>query len=215
MATAQPTPSPESFPRCARCGGLSVSTSRSSGDGRRRLENPGGRAESDGGLRWLLYHAACHEPGRVAQECSFRVRSSHGPVSQAGGGMHDASHVGAYRGRDDLEHADAPAPEMSGSVLDGRYELHTLGVRAVRRVYVAETGVGPVVPLKVIKPWWAEDPLGRTFEASATARARQRSGIVQIFDVGQARRASISRRVRGGRGPRELVERGRSSRAGA
>src|SRR5436853_515519 len=52
------------------------------------------------------------------------------------------------------------APEVTGSVLDGRYELHAVvGEGAFGRVYRGrDRRLDRVVAVKVIKPWWAEDP---------------------------------------------------------
>src|SRR6267154_2131092 len=82
------------------------------------------------------------------------------------------------------------APEVTGSVLDGRYELHAVvGEGAFGRVYRGrDRRLDRVVAVKVIKPWWAEDPpWADTFEREARLLARVSDpGIVQIFDVGQA-----------------------------
>jgi serine/threonine protein kinase len=82
------------------------------------------------------------------------------------------------------------APDLSGCALDGRYELHELiGEGAFGRVYrgLDRRLVRPVA-VKVIKPWWAEDPdWALNFEREAQLLARVNDpGIVQIFDVGQA-----------------------------
>src|SRR5947209_1538583 len=83
------------------------------------------------------------------------------------------------------------APEATGSVLDGRYELHVLvGEGAFGRVYRGrDRRLDRVVAVKVIKPWWADDPAwAETFEREARLLARVSDpGIVQIFDVGQTR----------------------------
>jgi serine/threonine-protein kinase len=83
------------------------------------------------------------------------------------------------------------APEVTGSVLDGRYELHAiLGEGAFGRVYRGrDRRLDRIVAVKVIKPWWADDPAwAETFEREARLLARVSDpGIVQIFDVGQAR----------------------------
>src|SRR5438445_12327578 len=82
------------------------------------------------------------------------------------------------------------APEMTGCVLDGRYELHAVvGEGAFGRVYCGrDRRLDRIVAVKVIKPCWAEDPpWADTFEREARLLARVSDpGIVQIFDVGQA-----------------------------
>ena len=83
------------------------------------------------------------------------------------------------------------APEVTGSVLDGRYELHAVvGEGAFGRVYRGrDRRLDRVVAVKVIKPWWAEDPAwAEVFEREARLLARVSDpGIVQIFDVGLTR----------------------------
>jgi eukaryotic-like serine/threonine-protein kinase len=82
------------------------------------------------------------------------------------------------------------APDLSGCALDGRYELHELiGEGAFGRVYRGlDRRLARPVAVKVIKPWWAEDPdWALNFEREAQLLARVNDpGIVQIFDVGQA-----------------------------
>jgi hypothetical protein len=82
------------------------------------------------------------------------------------------------------------APEMTGSVLDARYELHEIvGEGTFGRVYRGrDRRLDRIVAVKLIKPWWAEDPAwAETFEREARLLARLSDpGIVQIFDVGQA-----------------------------
>jgi eukaryotic-like serine/threonine-protein kinase len=82
------------------------------------------------------------------------------------------------------------APDLSGIALDGRYELHALiGEGAFGRVYVGlDRRLARRVAVKVIKPWWAEDPdWVRCFEREAQLLASVNApGIVQIFDVGSA-----------------------------
>jgi len=82
------------------------------------------------------------------------------------------------------------APDLSGRALDGRYELHALiGEGAFGRVYRGrDRRLARPVAVKVIKPWWAEDPdWVRSFEREAQLLARVNDpGIVQIFDVGYA-----------------------------
>jgi serine/threonine-protein kinase len=83
------------------------------------------------------------------------------------------------------------APEATGLVLDGRYELQAVvGEGSFGRVYRArDRRLDRVVAVKVIKPWWAEDPAwARAFEREARLLARVSDpAIVQIFDVGQSR----------------------------
>ncbi len=82
------------------------------------------------------------------------------------------------------------APDLSGAALDGRYELHTvIGEGAFGRVYLGlDRRLARRVAVKVIKPWWAEDPdWVRSFEREAQLLASMNDpGIVQIFDVGSA-----------------------------
>jgi serine/threonine-protein kinase len=82
------------------------------------------------------------------------------------------------------------APDLSGHALDDRYELHELiGEGAFGSVYRGtDRRLARAVAVKVIKPWWSEDPdwVG-SFEREAQLLARVNDpGIVQIFDVGQA-----------------------------
>ncbi|HET9102596.1 MAG TPA: protein kinase [Solirubrobacteraceae bacterium] len=81
------------------------------------------------------------------------------------------------------------APDLSGSALEDRYELHAvIGEGAFGRVYRAvDRRLERTVAVKLIKPWWAEDPeWARSFEREARILARLSDpGIVQIFDVGQ------------------------------
>src|SRR5581483_8112208 len=82
------------------------------------------------------------------------------------------------------------APDLSGYALDGRYELHAvIGEGAFGRVYSGrDRRLERQVAIKLIKPWWAEDPEWvRSFEREAQLLARVSDpGIVQIFDVGHA-----------------------------
>ncbi|MFZ0043948.1 MAG: serine/threonine-protein kinase, partial [Solirubrobacteraceae bacterium] len=82
------------------------------------------------------------------------------------------------------------APDLSGSALDDRYELHALiGEGAFGRVYEGrDRRLARPVAVKVIKPWWTEDPdWAATFEREAQLLARVSDpGIVQIYDVGHA-----------------------------
>jgi eukaryotic-like serine/threonine-protein kinase len=82
------------------------------------------------------------------------------------------------------------APDLVGSALDGRYELHELiGEGAFGRVYRGlDRRLHRQVAVKVIKPWWAEDSVWvERFEREARLLARiSDPGIVQIFDIGHA-----------------------------
>ncbi|MGA9856624.1 MAG: protein kinase [Solirubrobacteraceae bacterium] len=82
------------------------------------------------------------------------------------------------------------APDLSGSALDDRYELHAvIGEGAFGRVYEGrDRRLERPVAVKVIKPWWTDDPEWvATFEREARLLARLSDpGIVQIFDVGHA-----------------------------
>ena len=82
------------------------------------------------------------------------------------------------------------APDLTGAALDGRYELHALiGEGTFGRVYRGrDRRLARPVAIKVIKPWWAEDPeWRRSFEREAQLLASVSDpGIVQIFDVGSA-----------------------------
>ena len=82
------------------------------------------------------------------------------------------------------------APDLSGVALEGRYELcAVIGEGAFGRVYRArDLRLQRTVAVKLIKPWWAEDPTWAAhFEREARLLARLSDpGIVQIFDVGQA-----------------------------
>ncbi|MFZ0089519.1 MAG: serine/threonine-protein kinase, partial [Solirubrobacteraceae bacterium] len=82
------------------------------------------------------------------------------------------------------------APDLSGIALDNRYELHAvIGEGAFGRVYEGrDRRLARLVAVKVIKPWWTDDPEWvATFEREAQLLARVSDpGIVQIFDVGHA-----------------------------
>src|SRR5580693_10640479 len=95
-------------------------------------------------------------------------------------------------------------PDLSGSALDDRYELHAvIGEGAFGRVYAGrDRRLERPVAVKVIKPWWAEDPSWVSdFERETRLLARiSDPGIVQIFDVGHAPegRYYVSELVSGG-----------------
>ncbi|MGZ4350570.1 MAG: serine/threonine-protein kinase, partial [Solirubrobacteraceae bacterium] len=82
------------------------------------------------------------------------------------------------------------APDLSGCALDDRYELHAvIGEGAFGRVYEGlDLRLERAVAVKVIKPWWADDPEWvATFERETRLLARVSDpGIVQIYDVGHA-----------------------------
>jgi hypothetical protein len=84
----------------------------------------------------------------------------------------------------------ARAPDLSGGVLDGRYELHALiGEGSFGRVYRGlDRRLARTVAVKVIKPWWAEDSAWvERFQREAQLLARVSDpGIVQIYDIGHA-----------------------------
>ncbi|MGH2903977.1 MAG: serine/threonine-protein kinase, partial [Solirubrobacteraceae bacterium] len=80
--------------------------------------------------------------------------------------------------------------DLSGSALDGRYELHALiGEGAFGRVYRGlDRRLARPVAVKLIKPWWAEDDAWvERFQREAQLLARVSDpGIVQIYDIGHA-----------------------------
>jgi serine/threonine protein kinase len=82
------------------------------------------------------------------------------------------------------------APDLSGCALNGRYDLlAVLGEGTFGRVYRGrDRRLDRGVAVKVIKPWWAEDPLwAEMFEQETRLLARlDDPGIVRIYDVGQA-----------------------------
>jgi hypothetical protein len=82
------------------------------------------------------------------------------------------------------------APDLVGHALDGRYELRELiGEGTFGRVYRGyDRRLAREVAIKVIKPWWSEDPeWADSFGREAQLLARMSDpGIVQIFDVGEA-----------------------------
>jgi serine/threonine-protein kinase len=82
------------------------------------------------------------------------------------------------------------APDLSGLALDGRYQLQAvIGEGTFGRVYRGrDRRLARQVAVKVIKPWWSEDPdWARRFEREAQLTARVNDPhIVQIHDVGHA-----------------------------
>jgi serine/threonine protein kinase len=84
----------------------------------------------------------------------------------------------------------ASTTDLSGSALDGRYELHALiGEGAFGRVYRGlDRRLARPVAVKLIKPWWAEDDAWvERFQREARMLARVSDpGIVQIYDIGHA-----------------------------
>jgi len=82
------------------------------------------------------------------------------------------------------------APDLAGHTLEGRYELlELIGEGTFGRVYRGrDRRLGRTVAVKVIKPWWAEDPVWvRRFAREAQLLASlSNPGIVQIYDVGEA-----------------------------
>ena len=82
------------------------------------------------------------------------------------------------------------APDLSGTALEDRYELHELiGEGTFGRVYRGrDRRLDRPVAVKVVKPWWAEDPEWvAVFERETRMLARLSDpGIVQIHDVGHA-----------------------------
>jgi serine/threonine-protein kinase len=82
------------------------------------------------------------------------------------------------------------APDLSGHALDHRYELRAiLGEGTFGRVYDGfDRRLARPVAVKVIKPWWAEDPEWvATFERETRLLARLSDpGIIRIYDVGHA-----------------------------
>ncbi|MBV9336058.1 MAG: protein kinase [Solirubrobacterales bacterium] len=89
-----------------------------------------------------------------------------------------------------LSAAPPRTPDLSGRALNDRYELHALiGEGAFGRVYRGrDRRLARSVAVKVIKPWWTEQPdWVRRFEREAQLMASVNDpGIVQIFDVGYA-----------------------------
>src|SRR5881275_1698900 len=83
-----------------------------------------------------------------------------------------------------------PRPtELADQILDDRYELiEPIGEGTFGRVYRGyDRRLEREVAVKVIKPWWAEDPVWvERFAREARTLARvNHPAIVQIFDVGQ------------------------------
>jgi serine/threonine-protein kinase len=84
----------------------------------------------------------------------------------------------------------ARAPDLANTVLGGRYELlELIGEGTFGRVYRGlDRRLERPVAVKVIKPWWAEDPVWvERFAREARTLARvNHTGIVQIYDVANA-----------------------------
>ena len=80
--------------------------------------------------------------------------------------------------------------DLTGAVLDGRYELHAaIGEGAFGRVYRGlDRRLARTVAVKVIKSPWSDDSAWvESFEHEAQMLARiSDPGVVQIFDVGHA-----------------------------
>ena len=104
------------------------------------------------------------------------------------------------------------APDLSGCALDGRYELHELiGEGAFGRVYRGlDRRLARPVAVKVIKPWWAEDPMGAELRArGAAAGPGQRPRDRPDLRRRPRRRGPVLRRRAGrGREPRRSAARG-------
>jgi hypothetical protein len=106
----------------------------------------------------------------------------------------------------------ARVPELSGAVLDGRYELQELiGEGSFGRVFRGhDRRLARPVAVKVIKPWWAEDPeWARAFEREAQLLASlSHDGIVAVYDVGAAPEGLylVSELVGGGSLARRLAD---------
>ncbi|GAC1436622.1 MAG: hypothetical protein NVSMB51_08370 [Solirubrobacteraceae bacterium] len=82
------------------------------------------------------------------------------------------------------------APDLTGRVLEDRYELQALiGEGTFGRVYRGfDRRLARTVAVKVIKPWWAEDPewVAR-FEGEARLLARLSDpGIVRVYDISES-----------------------------
>src|ERR1700729_1635166 len=82
------------------------------------------------------------------------------------------------------------APDPSGCALGDRYgPPAVIGEGAFGRVYEGfDRRLARSVAVKVIKPWWAEDPEWlATFERETRLLARMSDpGIIRIYDVGHA-----------------------------
>src|SRR4051794_40271519 len=83
-------------------------------------------------------------------------------------------------------------PDLTGKTLDRRYRLTSLiGQGGFGMVYAAEDErLGRRVAVKVIKPWWAEDPewAGRFEEEARLAASLNHPGVVAVYDSGRDRR---------------------------
>ncbi len=103
-------------------------------------------------------------------------------------------------------------PDLCGALFDDRYELEAIvGEGSFGRVYRArDRRLGRAVAVKVIKPWWAEDPAWvRAFERETQLLASlSHPGIVAIFDVGAGAEGLflVSELVTGGSLARRLAD---------
>jgi serine/threonine protein kinase len=86
-------------------------------------------------------------------------------------------------------------PDLTGKTLDGRYRLDALvGQGGFGMVYAAEDlRLGRRVAVKVIKPWWADDPewTDRFEQEAQLAASLNHPGIVAVYDSGRDRRHGL------------------------
>src|SRR4051812_21661854 len=79
------------------------------------------------------------------------------------------------------------SPDLAGRVLDGRYELlELIGEGTFGRVYRArDLGLERAVAVKVIKPWWAEDPvwLERFAREARTLARMSHEGTLRLMSL--------------------------------
>src|SRR5688500_17084132 len=80
------------------------------------------------------------------------------------------------------------APDHGGSVIAGRYRLGAvIGDGGFGRVYRAlDKRLGVPVAVKVIHPWWAQDPewIRRFAHVARTAAQIGHTGVVRVTDTG-------------------------------